>query len=243
MANIIRTTVKLGGTPIIIGGCGRSGTTLLLSILSAHPRIFAVPFETRVFCPSAYSDEPNPHPQIDPGPLYEYLASCTIPQSCQRWCEKTPKNVLFFSQILNFFKNRVHIIHIVRDGRDVVTSVHPQKPDGFWVSPERWIHDVTEGLNYYDNPQVMTVKYEELILNHEKTVSRILHFIGESMCEEVLVWFQNSKIRFNEAWFGELEPLYASSVGRWQQEKYAHQARELLSYPEAKHLLRKLNYI
>ena len=35
--------------PIYIGGCGRSGTTLLLSILSSHPEIFACPGELEMF--------------------------------------------------------------------------------------------------------------------------------------------------------------------------------------------------
>ena len=35
--------------PVYIGGCGRSGTTLLLSILSAHKDIFACPRELNPF--------------------------------------------------------------------------------------------------------------------------------------------------------------------------------------------------
>jgi hypothetical protein len=38
--------------PIIIGGCARSGTTLLLSVLSCHPNIYAIPDETYTFCPT-----------------------------------------------------------------------------------------------------------------------------------------------------------------------------------------------
>ena len=43
----------------MIGGCARSGTTLLLSMLSCHPRLLAIPNETMSLCPTAYelSDE------------------------------------------------------------------------------------------------------------------------------------------------------------------------------------------
>ncbi len=37
--------------PVIIGGCGRSGTTLLLSILASHPAILGVPEELYLFYP------------------------------------------------------------------------------------------------------------------------------------------------------------------------------------------------
>ena len=41
---------KLTRPPVIVGGCERSGTTLLLSILSSHPAIQAIPVETWAFC-------------------------------------------------------------------------------------------------------------------------------------------------------------------------------------------------
>jgi hypothetical protein len=34
--------------PIVIAGCGHSGTTLLLSILDAHSAIFGVPYEAKL---------------------------------------------------------------------------------------------------------------------------------------------------------------------------------------------------
>ncbi len=43
---------RLYKSPILIGGCGRSGTTLLTSILSSHPKIALIPHETGIFCPT-----------------------------------------------------------------------------------------------------------------------------------------------------------------------------------------------
>jgi len=45
--------------PIVIGGCARSGTSLLLSLLSCHPQIIAIPVETQTLCPTAYYPRPN----------------------------------------------------------------------------------------------------------------------------------------------------------------------------------------
>ena len=124
--------------PIIIGGCGRSGTTLLLSIISAHPNIFAFPKEIGVF-----SEWHNSNPRIDR--LYRYVLVNSLPNEKNRWCEKTPGNVRHFDKILSYFNNKVKLIHIIRDGRDVMLSKHPKKPDSYWIFPVIWINDVKEG--------------------------------------------------------------------------------------------------
>jgi hypothetical protein len=76
--------------PIILGGCPRSCTSLLLSVLSLCPNIYCIPEETWAF----YDTDSLPEfalyvqkwlwPKIPPGTETMY----------QRWCEKTPMNVL-----------------------------------------------------------------------------------------------------------------------------------------------------
>ena len=39
---------RVSRPPIVIAGCGHSGTTLLLAILDAHSSIYAVPYEARL---------------------------------------------------------------------------------------------------------------------------------------------------------------------------------------------------
>src|SRR5687768_12561372 len=83
--------------PIFIGGCARSGTTLLLSIMSSHPGIFAIPFETKCFAAGRPSD---PGAAFRIGRFHRLLLSCAIPRSAYRWCEKSTKNVLTFGRII-----------------------------------------------------------------------------------------------------------------------------------------------
>ena len=138
----IKVAIIFRAPPIIIGGCGRSGTTLLASILSAHPRIYVIPEETTTFCPGAYSEHVDLNAEFDTRKFYlKYFSKYNF--LFARWCEKTPKNVLFFDRILKHFKNRVKLIHMVRDGRDVIFSRHPRNPHEYWVSGKRWIDDVS----------------------------------------------------------------------------------------------------
>ena len=53
----LRAAPRFARAPISIGGAPRSGTTLLLSVLSAHPSLFAINHETFAFCPRATDPE------------------------------------------------------------------------------------------------------------------------------------------------------------------------------------------
>ncbi|NIR47629.1 sulfotransferase, partial [candidate division KSB1 bacterium] len=115
-----RAQKRFTDCPIILGGCARTGTSLLLSILAAHPRIFAFPTETGVFSNWQYNGNSNEgSPKYVPermDRLYRYILSHVIPKSATHWCEKTPSNVRHIDKILAYFDHKVKFIHLIRDG-------------------------------------------------------------------------------------------------------------------------------
>lgn len=148
-------------TPIIIGGCGRSGTTLMRVILDSHSQIACGP-ESNVF--------PSPN-RLNPGsPGAEKLAkkfeisaeemahllrsSSTRAEFADRffdayrrhagkplWADKTPRNIQVMPYILEHFP-KARFVHVIRDGRDVVCSLrtHPRHRviDGEIVKLDTW---------------------------------------------------------------------------------------------------------
>jgi hypothetical protein len=229
--------------PIIIGGCGRSGTTVLLAILGSHPGIFAIREETRIFCPTGYSVLANLEAPIEIQRVEAYLKNDTIVPSCQRWCEKTPKNVVFFGPILRAFGERVKIIHIVRDGRDVITSIHPRRPDCFHISISRWLHDTTSGLRFSNHPNVLTIRYEDLVLHFEPTMRHICDFLDERFVSDLLHWHARTNIKWSPTWKGgSVLPLYDTSIGRWKCSTYRKRVQEFESNPRALACLDQLGY-
>ncbi|MCF7916350.1 MAG: sulfotransferase [Candidatus Omnitrophica bacterium] len=237
--------LRLGRDPIIIGGCGRSGTSLLLSILSCHPHIFTFPNETYFFCPMVYDKNVDFNSPFRIQDFCRLLFSFKIPWSCRRWCEKTPQNVIFFGRILKYFGKKVKIINIVRDGRDVITSRHPSDLSKFWVSSQRWINDVEAGLSYENHPQVLTIRYEDLINNYETTVKSICAFIGEDFRKEFLQFPKTAKEKLTEfkALNNEVQSIFADSIGRWKDPKYALRVEELMNNPRAKKILAHYHYL
>ena len=229
--------------PVIIGGCGRSGTTLLLSVLSAHPSILAIPNETNVFCPTAYTKRMDFRAPLEIDGLREILKSTEAKAGATRWCEKTPKNILFFGRILEAFDDDVKLIHVVRDGRDVVASRHPERPASSWVTMERWIQDVRAGSRFEHHPQVLVVRYEDLILRFRETVDKICDFIDEPVDAKILDYYTHATVRNHAAWSGDLKKIHGSSVGKWQRDECKWIYDLMMSDLDAVRLLQRYGYV
>ena len=228
--------------PVVIGGCGRSGTSLLLSILSSHPRMTAIPHETQLLCPGAYWPPGGGISPPDVEGLNETLSRIAISAASVSWCEKTPRNVLNFGAIIDVLGGSARLIHIVRDGRDVVLSRHPRDPEGFWVAPERWTGDVRAGLQFQSHPQVLTLHYEDLVTDLRNSCQTLCRFLRLDYDDRLEHYPQFARVVESDAWFGPARPVDASSIGRWKLPENAARVQQLLEYPGAVPLLKELGY-
>jgi hypothetical protein len=179
---------KVARPPIVIAGCGHSGTTLLLSMLDAHSAIFGVPYEAKL----GKSQDAEFTAKTA---LFDKL---TIAAGKARWVEKTPSNVFYLDRL---FENlpELKVIIMVRDGRDVATSMRIRFEDSmagrsaaFAHGVNRWVDENTQWLRHRDHPRLLMVKYEDLVKNFEVTITRIVEFLGEA-CEPALLEFHRSK--------------------------------------------------
>jgi len=230
--------------PVFIVGCGRSGTTLLLSILSAHPHIFALPHESTAFAnwhiPEGESGK-KPFPKrLDR--FYRHLLFSNIPEQAHRFCEKTPNNVRVLEHILDFFNGDARIIHLIRDGRDVMLSRHPDKPGSYWITPERWVSDVRHGLAYQAHPHVHTLFYEDLVTAYPQTISKLCQFLDEPCTEAVLNWFTHTSVRQDRAWEGSLKQLHTNALRKWHKNNEQQRVQEVMEHEGVMALLRELGY-
>jgi len=191
---------------ILIGGCGRSGTTVLREMLSRHPNIACGP-ESTILC-----DIPNPKRlavawELDEAEIRGRLRSSgsavkfaewffrryAATQGKPRWADKTPRNVRVAARLLTQFPNS-RFIHVVRDGRDVACSLrnHPVETirRGRVVPARntrrirevswRWLLDAGAGAALRGHPRVMEVRYEQLVSQPEETLRALCAFIGEA---------------------------------------------------------------
>ncbi len=232
---------RFSDPPVYIGGCGRSGTTLLLSVLSAHKDIFACPSELYLFEGAYKTSSGVVAPKFYR--LYRTYLKERIKPTAKRYFEKSPINIRYVP-FLDIFHNRNYkLIQIVRDGRDVILSGHPRGQGNFWVEPERWINYVKEGLQYRDHPSVFTIRYEDLVQNFRETIESIYEFLEIPVSKEILNWHQYATVRQNNALYSRITEISSASVGRWCKSEYTERVSQLTNKPEAIALLRKYNYL
>ena len=228
--------------PVFIGGCGRSGTTVLLSVLSAHREIFACPRELGLFDRIVEDASGRRLPaRIDR--LYTCLLTHRIPRHARRWCEKSPGNIHHVEDIDDYLRGNFRFIQIVRDGRDVVLSRHPGAPHRPWVSPRRWVRDVGAGLQHTGRSRVHTIRYEDLIREFEATLRSICRFLEIDFSEEIRNWKKSAAVRRNRAYRDGLQPLHARSIGKWREAGGNDAVEELMKNERARELLRVYGYL
>lgn len=227
--------------PVYIGGCGRSGTTLLLSVLSAHPNIFACPRELNLFEGAVERKQELELPKRYR--LYRTFLTEKIKPTANRYCEKSPSNIRHVDLIDKVHDGRFRMIQIIRDGRDVILSSHPRDPGKYWVSPERWISDVQTGLRYMQHPNVHTIRYEDLVGDFENTVMGICRFLDIGFSDEIRNWHDHTTVQKNKALFTSIQKINQASVGKWKAQRYAERVKQLTQQPGAIELLKKMKYI
>jgi hypothetical protein len=200
-------------SPIALGGCGRSGTTLLRMMLDSHPRICCGPessvFRRRALDPSALAERFG-FPQAQVEALYDsapsrphfieaFAALCMQKTGKSRWAEKTPRNIGRIGEIFRCFPE-ARFVHVLRDGRDVACSLrtHPRHrvengklvPLDTWKPiagcARRWRDDIEGSRAFWGDPRLHTVRYEDLVLKPRPVLEALMDFLGEPWDEAML---------------------------------------------------------
>jgi hypothetical protein len=182
-----------GGAPIFIVGCQRSGTTLLRLMLDSHSRISCGP-ETGLLSDLAALHKRNAGYLRNYGLPDQYWdakfaqffdsfkAEYAAMKGKARWADKTPKYALSLDYILRLFPS-CQIIHMIRDGRDVVASHRDRW--GYWsaikatVKWPRYIQAARATGAQLGSQRYTEVRYEDLVRDPESTLRTILEFLHE----------------------------------------------------------------
>lgn len=231
--------------PIFIGGAGRSGTTLLRVILDSHSQIACGPelkitpliasywydFQTKYspFLKEYLINEKDIN-LLFSNMITSLLEKYRSSQNKNRIAEKSPNNIKIFYHLSHIFPDSP-LIHIVRDGRDVIASLLTmdwKNPDGQPIAytndpievAKYWKDAVQTGLKFAKQSNLdnhFLLKYEELVTSPEDILKKLFSFLNEPWEENVLKFHEKHRNLANESSASQVnKKLYTSSIGRWK---------------------------
>jgi hypothetical protein len=153
--------------------------------------------------------------------IYMYHARLRKP-SATRWGDKTPGNAFCLKRLMKVFPD-MKVIHMLRDGRDVVRSfTEMQGGLSLDVATERWISTIRRlrAFTREHGESSIEVRYENLVSNPERELRRV--------CDFIQLEFESGMLRHNERgsrsidiatyshYQNVLRPISSQSIGRWQ---------------------------
>lgn len=203
------------GRLIFIGGSPRSGTTLVQNMLDSHPLVLGGPeflhlpdlIELRrklyssislewidIFC--SREDVDN-YLVLTIKKLFLPLAE---KHKCEFYSEKTPDNILVFSELIDLFPE-AHFIQIVRDPRAILSSMQQVKKRaiGKGLKAPSFTVNISTSIAYikrcfdagykaikHSPAKVLTVVYEQLVADPEMESKKICSHLGIEWDERML---------------------------------------------------------
>lgn len=245
-------------SPIFIGGAGRSGTTLLRVILDTHPNIACGPelkvteiiarlwydFQTKYSgITKEYDITQKDTNRLFAGLIEGLLNKYKVKEGKERIAEKSPNNIHIFPHLHEMFPESP-LIHVIRDGRDVVASLlsmdwrnfdgkpmeytqNTKKAALFWsgaitIGRKFAISSTSASAVYYE------IRYEDLVLEPELHLRQLFKFIDEPWNPVVLEYYKKKHNLAKESSTTQVtQQLYTSSIGRWKKDLTPDQLEDI----------------
>ncbi|HCV05756.1 MAG TPA: hypothetical protein DG048_24260 [Pseudoalteromonas sp.] len=145
-------------------------------------------------------------PKFIRGCVNKVFSQSAIINQANRWCEKTPSNILYAKELKRIYPN-MKFVNIIRDGRDVVSSVMKRK---FWpvaannnfefTSDFRGKHTVRKVAEYWKtlttysdliaqdigSSNFIEIRLEDLVKKKKEVLENLFDFLGHDLNDNVL---------------------------------------------------------
>lgn len=217
--------------PVFICGMFRSGSTLLEQVLASHPR-FVAGGESEFF-PRLVARQLPDYPlgmdkvsneQIRLWRQQHEEQLTRLVENSSRPTDKRPDNLLYLGLIKSVVP-AARFVATERDWQDIATSVYSVRL-GPGQAYARSLRDIrhyialqSKLVDHWESllgPDLIRVRYENLVQRPEETITKLLSFLGESWDERCLNFHElRNSVRTASVWQVR-EPLHSKSIGRWR---------------------------
>lgn len=132
------------------------------------------------------------------------------------------------------------IIWMIRDGRDVIVSKNHLGQ--YHCSADRWVATNEDALNFILKPNVLIVRYEDLVTDPKSQMEAIKEFIGQNYQEDFNDFWQSMDTESNMNVGIVPRQVDANSVGKWKEAGNKKVIAEALKDRKFVQLLKLFNY-
>jgi hypothetical protein len=249
-----RAGVSRNNWPVVVGGCHRSGTSMLRRVLDSHPRIHCGP-EVKFFRDfyGDYFNDPLNHlrfmtsarsllPQAE---LLDVLGRAFLAVHEQaalragkaRWADKNPENVLYLAEWRRLLDTQWLFVHVVRNPLDTLASI---KERGFALSIPASLEDrivfyrkyLQAGLAFKEAypSSYFGMQYERLVDSPEPELRRLMNWLDETF-EHVQLDFNGTahQAGLEDPKVASTSRVHSQSLGRWRTDFTADEAQLIWS--------------
>jgi Sulfotransferase family len=226
--------------PIVVGGCHRSGTSVLRRVLDAHSRIHCGP-EVKFFRDfyGDYFDDPLDHLRfarsarslLDEDELLDVLGGAFVElheraargAGKERWADKVPENVVYTDQWERLLGQDWLFIHVVRNPLDTLTSMTEAGfplsfPPGLEERIDFYVAYNEAGLRFGDEhpDRYHRVVYEALAARPEGVLAELMTSLGEQLEPEQLAFNDGTHQQgLEDPKVAQTTEVHSTSVHRW----------------------------
>ncbi len=251
--------------PIFLVGCPSSGTTLVQSIIDAHSNIscgqetdFLI--ECQKIVSDGYWDKLkfyNSDPEYWHQKIADFFSAFKTEfaqrHGKNRWADKTPSYTPHLDFVLKLFPS-CQVIHVIRDGRDVVRSHRNRwgyksavKATYIW---QKYITAAREFGESLPAGQYVEIRYEDMVGKPEDTAKMIFEYLQEPWESKVLHYDESSNHNKDSSYAQYTQKrreksqdkslIYRSQVGKG---KHLDPFLKSVLYLQSDRLLKELGYV
>lgn len=229
--------------PIVVGGCYRSGTSLVRRLLDAHPRIHCGPevkFFRDFYADYLDVDDPIEHLRfmvtarsLLPEPeLLEVLGRAFVEiheraaerAGKARWADKVPENLVFLDQWQQLLGEEWLLLHVIRNPLDTLASIEEWRfpksvPVELDARIDLYLRYAKAGLDFRDRhpDRYVGVLYEDLVARPERTMREAMSGLGEELDPRQLdLGTAPAQTGLEDPKVGESPSIHGDSVDRWR---------------------------
>jgi len=250
--------------PVFLIGFQRSGTTLLDNILRSHNSIEVIEEKPIVgnfvtYINQKISSNFQNLKSIDEDNLQDFRKFyfdyrkkyINKKDNAKIYIDKMPLNIIHVGEIVRIFPNAKFIVTL-RHPYDCVLSCYMQN---FKLNNANAnFLDLKDAASFYNSVMNLweqyisvfkvnyhIIKYEDIVLDFEKSVQKVLNFLELPWSNNVFEFYKTAQNRnkISSASYDQvIKPIYSKSVDKWK--KYEKQIAEIL--PILKPWINKFNY-